>query len=57
MTLIFAVVMLMFMAFPAMKIVEWIETKQTISEKSKNVLTIILTIFLSLTIAIFLQFF
>jgi len=55
MTLIFAVVMLMFMAFPAIKIVEWIEEKRELSQKSKNTLTIVITIILSLTIAIFLQ--
>ena len=55
MILIFAMVMLMFMAFPAMKIVEWIETKKELSSKSKNILTIILTIILSFGIAIFLE--
>ncbi|SFV71101.1 hypothetical protein MNB_SV-13-287 [hydrothermal vent metagenome] len=57
MILIFAIVMLMFMAFPAMKIVEFIETKRELSTKSKNSLTIVLTIILSLGIAIFLEFF
>ena len=55
MILIFAMVMLMFMAFPAMKIVEWIETKKELSSKSKNILTIIFTIILSFGIAIFLE--
>ena len=55
MTLIFALVMLMFMAFPAIKIVEWIEDKRALSPKSKNILTIVITIVLSFTIAIFLQ--
>jgi len=55
MILIFAMVMLMFMAFPAMKIVEWIETKKELSSKSKNVLTIIFTFILSFGIAIFLE--
>jgi hypothetical protein len=57
MILIFAMVMLMFMAFPAMKIVEWIETKRELSPKSKNILTIIFTFILSFGIAIFLEFF
>jgi len=57
MTLIFAMVMLMFMAFPAMKIVEWIESKRELSDKSKNILTILFTISLSFGIAIFLEFF
>jgi len=57
MILIFAMVMLMFMAFPAMKIVEWIESKRELTPKSKNILTITLTIILSFGIAIFLEFF
>jgi Na+/H+ antiporter NhaC len=57
MILIFAMVMLMFMAFPAMKIVEWIESKREISNQSKNILTILFTILLSFGVAIFLEFF
>ena len=56
MTLIFALVMLMFMAFPAIKIVDWIESKKELSKNSKNILTIVITITLSFTIAIFLQY-
>jgi hypothetical protein len=56
MTLIFALVMLMFMAFPAIKIVEWIEERRVLSKEKKNILTIVITIILSLIIAIFLQF-
>jgi len=56
MTLIFMVVMLMFMAFPAIKIVEWLDRRETMSKKSKNITTVVITIFLSLLIAIFLQF-
>jgi len=33
MTLIFSVVMLMFMAFPAMKIVEWFASKRELSQQ------------------------
>jgi hypothetical protein len=55
MTLIFSLVMLMFMAFPAIKIVEWLRTKKELSEKNQNILTIIITILLSLGIGIFLQ--
>ena len=57
MILIFAMVMLMFMAFPAMKIVEWIESKRELSSKSQNILTVVFTIILSLGIAVFLEFF
>ena len=43
------------MAFPAMKIVEWISEKKTLSTQNKNILTIIITVILSLSIGIFLQ--
>ena len=56
MTLIFSVVMLMFMAFPAMKIVEWLSSKQSFSQKVQNISTIILTIILSLMVGIFLNY-
>ena len=56
MTLIFTVVMFMFMAYPAIKIVESIEGKITLSQKGKNTLTIVITVLLSLIIALFLQF-
>jgi hypothetical protein len=55
-TLVYSVVMLMFMAFPAMKIVEWIDSKKELSAKTQNILTIIFTILLSLIVGIFLQF-
>ena len=55
MILIFTMVMLMFMAFPAMKIVEWIENKRELSQKSKNILTVVFTIILSFGVAIFLE--
>jgi len=56
MTLVFSVVMLMFMAFPAMKIVEFIHEKRALSQKSQNILTIVFTIVLSFLIALFLQY-
>ena len=55
-TLVFSIVMLVFMAFPAMKIVEWVESKITVPEKWHNPLLIATTIFLSLCIGIFLRF-
>jgi len=55
-TLVFSVVMLVFMAFPAMKIVDFIETKVTLSEKMHNFLLVGLTILLSLFIGLFLKF-
>ena len=55
-TLIFSVVMLVFMAFPAMKIVEWFKPKTNFCEKTYNILQIILTVILSLMIGLFLKF-
>ena len=56
-TLVFAIVMLLFMAFPAMKIVEFLEPKFNLSDRGKNVLIIIVTILLSLLIGLFLRYF
>lgn len=50
MTLVFTSVLLVFMIYPAMKIVEYLETKTTISEKMYNVLTVVLTVVLSLIV-------
>jgi hypothetical protein len=44
------------MAFPAMKIVEWLESKITLTDKQHSILQIIITIFLSLLIGLFLRF-
>jgi len=55
-TLVFSLVMIMFMAFPAMKIVEWIDSKVDIPQKWYNPLLIGTTIFLSLLIGLFLRF-
>lgn len=54
--LAFSVVMLVFMIYPAMKIVEFLETKMTISEKMYNILTVVLTIVLSLIIGLGLYY-
>jgi len=56
MTLVFSVVMLMFTAFPAMKLVELLATKIELSQNIQNVLTIITTIFLALCVGIFLNY-
>ncbi len=56
-TLVFSIVMLLFMAFPAMKIVEWIEQRVAIPERWRNVLTFTIVILLSLLIGIFLRYF
>jgi len=56
-TLTFSVVMLLFMVFPAMKIVEWIEKRISISAKWHNPLLFAVVIVLSLGIGVFLRFF
>jgi len=55
-TLVFSVVMLIFMAFPAMKIVNFIGSKITLSEKMHNILLIGIIVLLSLSIGLFLKF-
>jgi hypothetical protein len=55
-TLVFSVVMLVFMAFPAMKITEWVKSKIVLSDTWYNTLQIILTILLSLAVGLFLRF-
>ncbi len=55
-TLVFSIVMLFFMIFPAMKIVEWIDSRYPIPEKFYTPLTIFIVVLLSLFIGIFLKF-
>jgi len=55
-TLVFSLVMLVFMAFPAMKTVEWIRPKTNFSEKVYTILQLLLTVILSLLIGLFLKF-
>lgn len=55
-TLVFSIVMLVFMAFPAMKIVEFAEKMLPIPPKWHNLLLILTTIVLSLLIGLFLKF-
>ena len=55
-TLTFSVVMLVFMAFPAMKIVNFIGSKITLSEKIHNILLIAIIVLLSISIGLFLKF-
>jgi len=56
MTLVSSVVMLMFMAFPAMKMVEWGASKKELSQQVQNILIVILTIILSVIVGIFLNY-
>jgi len=55
-TLVFSVVMLVIMIFPAMKITEWIESKLDIPDRWHNPLMVSLTVILSLAIGVFLRF-
>ena len=55
-TLVFSLVMLVFMAFPAMKITEWIESKTNIDTKWHNILMFSIIILLSFAIGLFLRF-
>ena len=50
MTLVFSIVLLLFMIFPAIKIVEFLKTKTKIeiSDKTFDILTVVLTIVLAL---------
>ena len=54
--LVFSVAMIVFMAFPAMKIIEWLKPSLNLSEKTANILQLILTVILSLLIGLFLKF-
>jgi len=54
--LVFSVVMFVFMIFPAMKIVEWIRTQTSFSQKTYDILQILVTIVLSLIVGLFLKF-
>lgn len=56
MSLVFSSVLLVFMIYPAIKIVEFFETKMTITDKMYNVLTVVITIVLSLIIGAGLYF-
>lgn len=55
-TLVFSSVLLVFMIYPAMKIVEFLETKMEISDRMYDISTVILTIVLSLIAGAFLYY-
>jgi hypothetical protein len=55
-TLVFSVVMLVFMIFPAMKITQYLETKIQLSPTAHTVMLLFWVIFLSLCIGVFLRF-
>jgi len=55
-TLVFSIVMLFFMIFPAMKITEWIDERYSIPDKFYNIVMILIVILLSLLIGVFLRY-
>ena len=55
-TLVFSSVLLVFMIYPAMKIVEFVETKIEISDRIYDISTVVLTIVLSLITGAFLYY-
>lgn len=55
--LVFSSVLLVFMIYPSMKIVEFIETKMEVSDKMYNVLTVVITVILSLVVGAGLYYF
>ncbi|MDY0052050.1 MAG: hypothetical protein RBR65_05850 [Aliarcobacter sp.] len=56
MILVFSSVLLVFMIYPAIKIVELLETKMIITDKMYNILTVVLTIILALIVGAGLYF-
>ena len=56
MSLVFACVLLVFMIYPAIKIVELMETKMNISDRMYNILTVVITIILALVVGAGLYF-
>lgn len=56
MTLVFSSVLLVFMIYPAIKIVEFLETKTPISDRMYSILTVSLTIVLALIVGAGLYF-
>ncbi|WP_300369400.1 hypothetical protein [Hydrogenimonas sp.] len=55
-TLVFSIVMLFFMIFPAMKITEWIDERYPIPKKFYTPVMLSIVVLLSLCIGLFLKF-
>lgn len=55
-TLVFSIVMLFFMIFPAMKITEWIDARYPIPKKYYTPVMLTVVVMLSLLIGIFLRY-
>jgi hypothetical protein len=56
MILVFTSVLLVFMIYPSIKIVDFLETRMTITEKMYNILTVVITIVLALIVGTGLYF-
>lgn len=54
-TLVFMMALLMFAAFPAYRIAEWITGRYGLSHRMQNLLTLIWTVVLALGAALFLK--
>jgi len=55
-TLVFSIVMLLFMSYPAMRVSEWLEERFGLDPKHHALRVISLTILFSLLIGIFLRY-
>ena len=56
MPLVFSSVLLVFMIYPAIKIVEFLERKISITDKVYNILTVVITIILAIIVGAGLYF-
>lgn len=56
MPLVFSSVLLVFMIYPAIKIVEFLERKISITDKVYNILTVVITIILAIIVGSGLYF-
>jgi hypothetical protein len=56
MPLVFSSVLLVFMIYPAIKIVEFLERKISITDKMYNILTVVITIILAIIVGSGLYF-
>jgi hypothetical protein len=55
-TLVFMMVFLMFSIFPAIKIVNFIKSRRELTPKKENFLTLIFTIAIAFSAALFMKF-
>ena len=55
-TLVFMMVFLMFSIFPAIKIVNFIKSKRELTSKKENFLTLIFTVAIAFSAALFMKF-